>query len=439
MNVSIEKIRFICNNLLLNPKHSDRQLARMASSSHKTTGKIRRLLSSTDIDTVEKLKQYSNAELENKLGICKRNKTKARTIIFEQLNDEMKLPDMTIRLFHTERKAENPNFMSYSDLAKGYKRWRQKQRLSMRQIFKAGEQVLVDFCGRTVPVYNSLTGETRQVQVFVGVLGASSYIFSYAVDSQKSEDWQKCHIEMFKFFGGVPRQVVTDNLKSAVIVNNGKSLEINQSYASLAEHFNFAINPTRPRKPQDKGLAEVSVQIVQRGILAKLRHHKFFSLTELNDEIMRELKVVNNKTTHRFKVSRYDQFMKFDKPVLSPLPLHDYSVKSWLYKKRVNEFYLVNVNEVEYSVPFQFVHKQVDVAISGSLIELYYQRERIACHAIREKGSNPVIELQHMPKEHQAHFENSPDYLESWASNFGQSVDTNVLRAERRALCGLCE
>ncbi len=134
----------------------------------------------------------------------------------------------------------------------------------MRQFHKPGEKVFVDFCGRTMPIINPDSGESTPAQVFVGVLGGSGLTFAYAVPSQKTHDWIECHIKMFDFFGGVPQQVVPDNLKSAIIKHNRDEVITNAAYADWAEHYDVLIAPARSRKPKDKSLAEVGVQIVQR-------------------------------------------------------------------------------------------------------------------------------------------------------------------------------
>lgn len=205
--------------------------------------------------------------------------------VWDDIYDEMKKRDMTLELLWQEYRIDNPEGLSYSQFARKYRAWRKTNRLSMKQTYKHGEQVLVDFCGRTMPIQNPQTGEIKQVQVFVAVLGSSGYIFAFAVESQKISDWLRCHIAMFYYFASIPQEVVTDNLKSVVITNNKQNLSLNQSYVELARYYNFAIVPTRPRHPKDKGIAEVSVQIVQRGILAKLRHCTFFSIAELNEAI----------------------------------------------------------------------------------------------------------------------------------------------------------
>lgn len=423
MRLDIRIQRQIIQYYTLNPSFSNRKIASMLSISHSSVGRVIALFHKCHLNYHE-LNALPNRAFSETLGTTLKqpHQSKKGEPDWDYVCGELKKRDLTLSLLWQEYRIDYPNGLSYSQYAKKYKQWNKTNRLSMRQHYKVGEQVLIDFCGRTMPIKNPITGEVRKVQVFVAVLGASSYIFAYAVESQKINDWLQCHIEMFRYFEGVPEQVVTDNLKSAVITNTKTRLNINQSYAELAEYYNFAINPTRPRKPQDKGLAEVSVQIVQRGILAKLRNHTFFSLDELNDAIALELIELNNKNTKRFVVSRYEQFEQYDKPYLNPVPEIKFELKNWFYSQRVDEFYQININGVRYSVPYQYAHKKVDIAVSKNLVEIYYQRQRIGSHPIASEGRLEVIDVSHMPKDHKYQAEVSMDYLSQWAQKLGDNA-----------------
>jgi len=165
----------------------------------------------------------------------------------------------------------------------------------MRQTHKAGEKLFVDYAGQTVPIVSYKTGEIRTVQIFVAVLGASNYTFCEATWSQKLPDWTNSHVRTFEFIGGVPIIVIPDNLKSAVTKACRYGPELNPSYQQLAAHYGTALVPARPLKPKDKAKAEVGVKIIERWILARLRHHTFFSLGELNVCIKALLQEVNDK------------------------------------------------------------------------------------------------------------------------------------------------
>ena len=141
----------------------------------------------------------------------------------------------------------------------------------MRQIHRAGEAAFVDFSGKKARIADPTTGVVREVELFVGVLGASNYTYAEAVASQRIEDWIGANVRMLEFFGGVPRQLVPDQLRSAVSSPSRYEPVVQRTYADLARHYGTAVVPARPGKPRDKAKVEVAVQIVQRWILARLR------------------------------------------------------------------------------------------------------------------------------------------------------------------------
>ena len=162
----------------------------------------------------------------------------------------------------------------------------------MRQVHKAGEKLFIDYCGLTITVYDPVLEEEVQAQIFVAVLGASNYTFSEATPSQALPDWIGSHQRALKFFGGVPKVVVPDNLKSGVSAPCHYEPGINQSYQDFASHYGIAVIPARPKKPRDKAKVEKAVQEVERQVLAPLRHERFVSFATLNFAIAKRLKIL---------------------------------------------------------------------------------------------------------------------------------------------------
>jgi len=214
------------------------------------------------------------------------------------LHKEMKLrkkTKVTLHLLWEEYKRDNPDGYEYTQFRLYYARFKQTLNPSMRQTHLAGEKVFVDYSGLTMPIHNQRTGEVEKAQIFVAVLGASGYTFIHATPSQTQEDFIYSHVMCYSFFGGVPRVVVPDNLKSAIISNNKNGIVVNESYADLNRYYSIAIEPARPRKPKDKPKAEQGVQAIQRYILARFRHHKFFGVNELNQALAPLLDRYNDK------------------------------------------------------------------------------------------------------------------------------------------------
>lgn len=334
------------------------------------------------------------------------------------LHQELQRKGMTKQLAWEEYTARFPNrCYSYSQYCERYRRWLKKQKRSMRQLHKAGEKCFVDYCGPTVPVVSPVTGEIRGAQVFVAVLGASNYTYAEATLSQALPDWLQSHVRTFEFFGGVPEMVIPDNLKSGVSKACRYDPELNPSYQQLAEHYQVAVLPARPYKPQDKAKAEVGVQIVERWILARLRHHTFFSLAELNQCIGGLLVELNHKPFKQLPGHRHDAFERLDKPALRPLPRQPYRYVA-IKPVKVNIDYHVQYERHLYSAPHQYVGEQLELHAGDHLVELYFGQQLVATHP-RRRQPGTTTDPAHMPQRHRKHQQWTPGRLKQWAKDIG--------------------
>jgi transposase len=204
------------------------------------------------------------------------------------------------------------------------------------------------------------TGEIRTAQIFVAVLGASNYTFAEATWGQSLPDWLGSHVRAFEFFGGTPVMLIPDNLKSGVNKACRYEPELNPSYQQLAAHYAVAVMPARPYKPKDKAKVEVGVQLVERWIMAKLRHQTFFSLAELNHSIRALLTELNQKPFKQMPGNRQQWFEKLDQPALSPLPPYPYQYTD-IKIARVNIDYHIAYDHHLYSAPHHCVGEQVEL------------------------------------------------------------------------------
>jgi len=327
---------------------------------------------------------------------------------------------VTLYLLWEEYKEENPEGYQYTQFRVHYRRFVKKLNPSMRQTHLAGEKMFVDYSGVTMPIYNQRTGEVAYAQIFIAVLGASGYTFVHATPSQKQEDFIYSHVKCYEFFGGVPGMVVPDNLKSAIISNNKNGVVVNESYADLNRHYGVIVEPARPGKPKDKSKVEQGVQAIQRYILARLRHHKFFSIDELNEAIAELLDKYNNKIVKHLQKSRTELFNELDAPYLNPLPANSYVYRQFKIAK-VNQDYHITLEKCNYSVPYKYIKEEVEVRYSTQSVYIYHKNKLVAVHPrLRRVGETSTLH-EHMPKEHQYVSEKmNPDRLRSWAKNIGE-------------------
>lgn len=340
------------------------------------------------------------------------------SIDFSVIHQEMKIKGVTAQLLWEEYAQGNSNPLSYSRFCHHYREWKAKQPRSMRQTHKAGDKVFVDYSGKKIAVIDPDTGEIRYAEIFIGVLGASNFSFAEATWSQQLPDWIGSHIRMFDYFGCVPALIVPDNLKSAINKSCRYEQDTNPTYHEFVIHYNTAVLPTRPYSPKDKAKVECGVQLVQRWILAKLRHHTFVGLGELNTEIRKLLDALNDKPFQKLPGSRRSAFESLDKPAMQALPQQRYEYKS--YKKaRVNIDYHIELDGHYYSIPHRYCKEQVDLWFSKTLLSCYFNGECIAQHAIsQKKGAHSTIK-EHMPEKHQKHMSWTPGRFLNWAKDIG--------------------
>ncbi len=341
--------------------------------------------------------------------------------VWVEVYRELKHKGLTKLLLWEEYIQQFPNHSySYPQYCFLYRQWLKKQKRSMRQSHKGGDKLFVDYAGQTIPIVCSDTGQVRFAQIFVAVLGASNYTFCEATWSQSLPDWLGSHVRVFEFLGGIPRLVVPDNLKSAVSKACRYDPDINPSYQQLAAHYGVAIMPARPRKPKDKAKAEVGVQIIERWILARLRHHTFFSLAELNQCIRVLLDQANNKPFKQLKGTREQWFESLDKPVLIPLPKHPYQYTD-IKSVKVNIDYHIQYEQHLYSVPHHLVGEKLELHAKEHLLVLYFHNKPVTSH-VRKHHPGTTTVSEHMPIRHEKHHQWTAGRLMNWAKDLGDEV-----------------
>lgn len=152
------------------------------------------------------------------------------------MHRELRKKSVTLDLLWQEYKADHPDGYRYSWFCEHYRQWAGKLSVSMRQTHTPGEKLFVDYAGQTLPIIDGATGEIRQAQLFVAVLGASNYTYAEATWTQKLPDWIASHVRAFEFLGGVSEVLVPDNLKSGVKHASFYDPDLNPTYRDLAAH-----------------------------------------------------------------------------------------------------------------------------------------------------------------------------------------------------------
>ncbi len=338
------------------------------------------------------------------------------------VHQELRRKHVTLQLLWGEYAAAHPvNHYRYSQFCELYRRFAARLKPSMRQVHRAGEKAFVDFAGSKPRLVDPETGAVREVELFVGVLGASSETYAEAVESQELEPWIRAHVHMFEAWGGAPEMLVPDNLKSGVTKPCRYEPEVNRSYGEMAAHYGTAVIPARSYRPKDKAKVEAGVLLAERWILAVLRHRIFFSLHELNAAIRELTGHLNERRIRALGVSRRELFEQLDRPALKPLPPRRYELGQWK-TCRVSIDYHIAIEYNTYSVPYTLLYEQVEARLTADVVEVFHNGRRITSHRrLRGRGQSSTYP-EHMPASHRAHAEWTPSRLIHWAEKSGPAT-----------------
>jgi len=291
----------------------------------------------------------------------------------------------------------------------------------MRRNHKAGERCFIDYAGMTLPVVDPETGELRQAQLFVAVLGASSYTYAQLQWSQDLPNWIAGHVGAFAFWNGVPQIVVVDNAKVAVKHPCRYEPELNPTYLELAEHYHIAVVPARVRKPRDKAKAETGVLVAERWLLAPLRNVTVFGVAAANERLWDLLRQLNHRPMRQLGRSRQELFEMIDRPALRPLPDRPYELATWK-QARVNIDYHLEFDHHFYSVPYTLIHQEVSLRATEHVVEVFVKGRRVASHLrSRRRGGHTTL-AEHMPEGHRQHAEWTPERMVRWAESVGPAT-----------------
>jgi transposase len=328
---------------------------------------------------------------------------------------------LTLQLLWEEYREASPDGYGYSRFCELYRRWSRTRDVVLRHDHKPGEKMFVDWAGDTVPIYDRDTGEASPASIFVAVLGASTYTFARAAMGQDLPNWIDCHVHAFEFFGGTTTLLIPDNPRTGVTRACRYEPDLNRTYHEMAQHYRIAVMPARPRKPRDKAKVENAVGIVERWILAALRHRKFFAVADLNDAIEELLERLNNRRFRKRDGTRTSLFQQIDSPALQPLPAERYGMAEWK-TVRANIDYHVEIDRHYYSVPYQLAGQQLEARYTATTIELFLNGKRVTSHVRNSAAYRHTTIHEHMPKSHQAHLEWTPSRLIHWGETIGTAT-----------------
>lgn len=344
-------------------------------------------------------------------------------LYFEGVNKARNHPGFTF-LYHYQQYVEQAaEPYSYTQFLEHYRRKYPKEKGSMKLQHIAGEEMFIDFAGKKLQIIDKHTGEVIPVEVFVSILPCSQYTYVEACTSQKRADMISCCSNALRFYGGVPKAIVSDNLKSAVNRSSRYEPDINRSFKDFARHYNCVINPTRGYSPQDKALVENAVHLAYQRIYYPLREMTFFSLEDLNKEIAFLLERYNNLLFKRKESSRIELFQRTERQYLKDLPEGTYELKDYKRAKVQKMGYVYfSPDKSYYSVPYRYIGKETTIHYTKSRIEVFYNHERIALHHRNVIKGSYITNTDHLSSTHRFYSEWNPEFFKKKASRHGEYV-----------------
>ena len=346
---------------------------------------------------------------------------------WQLISREMKRKSVTLLLLWQEYREAHPDGFGYTWFCDKFGAHEKRANPAYRHRHSAGAEMQTDYAGQTIPLIDPDTGEVHAAQLFVAVLGASSYTFAVASLHQQLPDWIDGQVRALEYFGGTPGSIVCDNLKAGVAKALWFEPTLTATFAAMAEHYDTTVLPTRPAKPRDKGKVEGAVLIVERWIIARLRNQQFFDLGVLNAEIAKLLEMLNGKIMRHVGRSRREMFEEIERATLRPLPVERFEYAEWKTAK-VHPDYHVAVDRNFYSVPHGLIGKKVDVRLTQRVVEIFHDHKRVASHMRSSQRGFHITVNAHMPKAHQRYADRTPASLIERAARMGTNVQILVER-----------
>lgn len=285
---------------------------------------------------------------------------------------------------------------------------------------KPAEETETDWAGDPAKWTDPDTGEVQYGWLFVGVLPFSGYGYAEVFPDMKLANWITAHVHMFNYFGGFTRVLVCDNLKTGVVKHPATGdVVLQPDYEAFGNYYGMIICPARVKRPDDKSTAEGTAKIFETHILAKLRHFQCFSLQEYNEEVLRQLKIINDRPFQKKEGSRTSTFEQYEKPRLIPLPSVPYE---YFTKKKVKVYKncCIAYDKNYYSVPYQFIGEELTLRIYCDHIAVYAGSTKLCEHQlIQGRKGQYAIDSSHLPPNSSRYGDWNSRRLKKWAKTYG--------------------
>jgi len=361
-------------------------------------------------------------------GLIKENNPRYNSLLkkIPRIIAELKKPGVTRQLLWSEYNSDEPEGYSYTQYCQHLSDYLKRNQATMHFEHRPGEYLQVDFAGAPMSYINLESGEIIKCPVLVCVLPFSGLMYLEALPNATSEYLFAALSRCITFLGGVTRNILFDNLKQIVTKSNRYEPSFSELAQQWALHYGTNFTAARVAKPKDKPSVEKGVDLAYKRVYAPLRDKEFYSLEELNYHILRQLDIHNNTNFQKRSFSRQDKFIKEEKEYLNPLPAEPFMIKH-VTQAKVQKNYHVILGEDwhQYSVPHEYIGKQVKIIYDSIEVEIYLGFNRIAIHQRSYRRYGYTTLQEHMPDKHQKYMEMrgwDADYFINKASQIGEST-----------------
>jgi transposase len=404
--------------------YSNRRTAEELGVSRNTVNSYVKLFKGQDL-SYKQLADYNEEQLRELFPARDYKQTdryEALADFFPYMQAELAKPGCTLQALWGQYLQKHPGGYGYTQFTTHFNRWAKTKKASGILQHEAGRHLFIDFAGKKLQYVDRTTGEVIPVDVFVGILPASQYTYVRACRSQKREELVEALNRCLQFLGGVPKAIVSDNMKAAVARGHRYAPIINKTIKAFGLHYDTVLDPTRPYRPKDKAMVENAVKLVYQRIYYPLSSQTFFSLDALNKAIGEQLEAYNEQYCFQHtKTTRRQRFLEVEKQHLQPLPAGSYQLRHYKRARvqKISHIWL-SADKAYYSVPHRYVGREVQVEYNRDLVEIFSEGERIAVHRRRSGDSRYITDKRHMPSTHREYGDWSPAYFRRRAWKVGR-------------------
>lgn len=392
---------------LLEEGRSERSISSQLGLSRNTLRHYQSKFHSSDLSYIELL-SLSDIGLSSLIyGEVPSTVKSSRQVRFDSLSDyfiaELKRVGVTRQLLWKEYLRQDPDGYGYSQFCERLNQLksRSNNEVTMHLEHVAGERMQVDFAGKQLSYVDTQSGEITQCQVLVCTLPFSSYTYVEALENASQRNLYESLGRALSYFGGVPANVLSDNMKQFVVKASRYEPCFNEMAEQWSVYYNTTLSAARVRKPKDKPSVEKEVHISYLRIFAPLRNETFHSLSELNYRIRECLAVHNATPMQRYGLSRKERFEQNEKPLLKLLPLSEFVVRQEVKAKVQRNYHVILGEDVhQYSVPYIHVGETVKIVYDYTEVEIFLNMRRIALHRRDPRRNGYSTKEEHMPESH---------------------------------------